>query len=55
MTVNKWPRNQYTGVGGGRYTSVGGGIYTGVGGGAHTPCANVSAAGAQAFGQKEAT
>ena len=29
-----WPRNQYTGVGGGRYTGVGGGLYTGVGGGA---------------------
>ena len=36
MTVNTWPRNQYTGVGGGRYTGVGGGLYTGVGGGAYT-------------------
>ena len=36
MTVNVWPRNQYTGVGGGAYTGVGGGMYTGVGGGAYT-------------------
>jgi len=31
-----WPRDQYTGVGGGLYTGVGGGLYTGVGGGAYT-------------------
>lgn len=36
MTANKWPRNLYTGVGGGLYTGVGGGMYTGVGGGAYT-------------------
>ena len=33
---NVWPRNQYTGVGGGLYTGVGGGLYTGVGGGMYT-------------------
>ena len=32
MTTNTWPRDQYTGVGGGMYTGVGGGLYTGVGG-----------------------
>ena len=31
-----WPRNRYSGVGGGRYTGVGGGLYKGVGGGAYT-------------------
>jgi hypothetical protein len=31
-----WPRDRYTGVGGGLYTGVGGGLYTGVGGGAYT-------------------
>jgi hypothetical protein len=31
-----WPRNRYTGPGGGLYTGVGGGAYTGVGGGAYT-------------------
>ena len=31
-----WPRNRYTGVGGGLYTGVGGGLYTGVGGGCYT-------------------
>ena len=31
-----WPRNRFTGVGGGLYTGVGGGLYTGVGGGAYT-------------------
>src|SRR5947208_9041113 len=36
MSTNKWPRNLYTGVGGGMYTGVGGGMYTGVGGGAYT-------------------
>ena len=33
MTVNNWPRNLYTGVGGGPYTGVGGGLYAGGGGG----------------------
>jgi hypothetical protein len=36
VTKNTWPRDQYTGVGGGRYTGVGGGLYTDVGGGAYT-------------------
>ena len=36
MTRNTWPRDQYTGVGGGRDTGVGGGLYTGVGGGSIT-------------------
>ena len=36
MSKNTWPRNLYTGVGGGMYTGVGGGMYTGVGGGAYT-------------------
>lgn len=31
-----WPRDRYSGVGGGMYTGVGGGLYTGVGGGAYT-------------------
>jgi hypothetical protein len=31
-----WPRDQYTGVGGGLYTGVGGGLYSGVGGGLYT-------------------
>lgn len=31
-----WPRNQYTGPGGGLYTGPGGGIYTGPGGGRYT-------------------
>lgn len=31
-----WPRNKYTGPGGGRYTGPGGGLYTGPGGGAYT-------------------
>ena len=29
-----WPRNNYTGPGGGLYTGPGGGMYTGPGGGA---------------------
>lgn len=29
-----WPRDRYSGVGGGMYAGVGGGLYTGVGGGA---------------------
>ena len=33
---NGWPRDRYTGVGGGLYTGVDGGLYTGVGGGAYT-------------------
>lgn len=33
---NMWPRDQYTGPGGGRYTGPGGGLYTGPGGGAST-------------------
>jgi hypothetical protein len=36
MKTNKWPRKQYTGVGGGLYTGVGGGLYTGVGGDLYT-------------------
>lgn len=31
-----WPRNLYTGPGGGAYTGPGGGLYTGPGGGAYT-------------------
>jgi hypothetical protein len=31
-----WPRDQYTGPGGGAYTGPGGGMYTGPGGGAYT-------------------
>ena len=31
-----WPRNRYTGLGGGLYTGLGGGLYTGPGGGAST-------------------
>jgi len=31
-----WPRDQYTGVGGGLYTGVGGGLYSGPGGGMYT-------------------
>ena len=31
-----WPRNQYTGPGGGAYTGPGGGLYTGPGGGLYT-------------------
>ena len=31
-----WPRNRYTGPGGGLYTGPGGGLYTGPGGGAST-------------------
>lgn len=33
---NTWPRDQYTGIGGGLYTGIGGGLYTGIGGGAYT-------------------
>jgi len=33
MSDNTWPRNQYTGPGGGLYTGPGGGMYTGPGGG----------------------
>ncbi len=36
MTKNTWPRDQYTGPGGGLYTGPGGGMYTGPGGGAYT-------------------
>ena len=37
MSNNKgWPRNSYTGLGGGLYTGPGGGLYTGPGGGAYT-------------------
>ena len=37
MPNNKgWPRNSYTGPGGGLYTGPGGGLYTGPGGGAST-------------------
>lgn len=31
-----WPRNRYTGPGGGLYTGPGGGLYTGPGGGLYT-------------------
>ena len=31
-----WPRNLFTGPGGGLYTGPGGGLYTGPGGGAYT-------------------
>ena len=31
-----WPRDRYTGPGGGLYTGPGGGLYTGPGGGAYT-------------------
>jgi hypothetical protein len=31
-----WPRDQYSGPGGGRYTGPGGGLYTGPGGGKYT-------------------
>lgn len=31
--MGQWPRNNYTGVGGGLYTGVGGGLYVGPGGG----------------------
>ena len=34
--INRWPRDQYTGPGGGLYTGPGGGLYTGPGGGAYT-------------------
>lgn len=36
MTENAWPRDCYTGPGGGLYTGPGGGMYTGPGGGAYT-------------------
>lgn len=32
----KWPRDRYTGPGGGLYTGPGGGAYTGPGGGLYT-------------------
>ena len=35
-TPSGWPRNSYTGPGGGLYTGPGGGAYTGPGGGAYT-------------------
>ena len=34
--MNKWPRDRYTGPGGGLYTGPGGGMYTGPGGGLYT-------------------
>jgi hypothetical protein len=34
--INVWPRDRYTGPGGGLYTGPGGGLYTGPGGGAYT-------------------
>ena len=34
MEINKWPRNNYKGPGGGLYKGPGGGLYTGPGGGA---------------------
>jgi hypothetical protein len=36
MTENVWPRDRYSGHGGGLYTGPGGGLYTGPGGGAYT-------------------
>jgi hypothetical protein len=36
MTTNTWPRDCYTGPGGGLYTGPGGGLYTGPGGGLYT-------------------
>jgi hypothetical protein len=36
ITKNTWPRDRYTGPGGGLYTGPGGGMYTGPGGGAYT-------------------
>ena len=41
MIKNTWPRDQYTGPGGGLYTGPGGGLYTGPGGGLYNgPCSN---------------
>ena len=34
--INTWPRDNYTGPGGGMYTGPGGGLYTGPGGGMYT-------------------
>lgn len=36
MSKNTWPRDLYTGSGGGLYTGSGGGMYTGSGGGLYT-------------------
>jgi hypothetical protein len=36
MAEARWPRDEYTGPGGGLYTGPGGGLYTGPGGGAYT-------------------
>ena len=36
METGTWPRDRYTGPGGGEYTGPGGGLYTGPGGGAYT-------------------
>lgn len=36
MKSNSWPRDRYTGPGGGLYTGPGGGLYTGPGGGAYS-------------------
>jgi hypothetical protein len=36
MKSGTWPRDRYTGPGGGLYTGPGGGLYTGPGGGAYT-------------------
>ena len=36
MEINKWPRNNYKGPGGGLYKGPGGGLYTGPGGGLYT-------------------
>ena len=35
MKINKWPKNNYSGPGGGLYTGPGGGLYTGPSGGAY--------------------
>lgn len=34
--MSNWPRDKYTGPGGGLYTGPGGGLYTGPGGGLYT-------------------
>ena len=36
MSDTGWPRDRYTGPGGGLYTGPGGGAYTGPGGGLYT-------------------
>lgn len=36
LSMTGWPRNSYTGPGGGMYTGPGGGAYSGPGGGLYT-------------------